>query len=63
MKDPGSKTPGYELDDLVDEMEDTYNTLSDVDHHIPPEELTVRLLSCANPIVTLNLYRRTCIVQ
>ena len=65
LKDPGSKTPGYELDDLVDNMEDTYSKLSDLDHHIPLEEVTVSLLSYTNPIVTLNLYsnRRTCIVQ
>ena len=65
LKDPGSKTPGYELDDLVDEMEDAYSKLSDLDHHIPLEEVTVSLLSYTNLIVTLNLYsnRRTCIVQ
>ena len=45
LKDPGSEKPGYELDDLVDEMEDTYCKLSNLDHYIPFDELTVRPLS------------------
>ena len=40
LKDPGSKT-GAELDDLVDEMEDTYSNLSNLEQNIAPEELTV----------------------
>jgi len=40
LKDPGSEKPGYELDDLVDEMEDTYCKLSNLDHYIPFDELT-----------------------
>ena len=40
LKDPGSKT-GAELDDLVDEMEDAYSNLSDLEQNIAPEELTV----------------------
>ena len=45
LKDPGSERPGYELDDLVDDMEDAYSKLSDMDQCIPLEELTVSLLS------------------
>ena len=44
LKDPGSEKPGYELDDLVDDMEDAYSKLSDMDQCIPLEELTVSLL-------------------
>ena len=44
MKDPGSGRPGYELDDLVDDMEDTYSKLSELDHCISLEELEVSLI-------------------
>ena len=41
LKDPGSNRPDYELDDLVDDMEDAYSKLSDLDQCIPLEELKV----------------------
>ena len=44
LKDPGSSRPGYELDDLIDDMEDTYSKLSELDHCISLEELTVSLI-------------------
>ena len=44
MIDSGSERPGYELDDLVDFTEDTFSKLSDMDHCIPLEDLTVSLL-------------------
>ena len=44
MKDSGSERPGFELDDLVDYKEDTFSKLSDTDHCIPLEDLTVSIL-------------------
>ena len=41
LKDPGADKPGYELDDLVDDMEDFYSRLQVMDYCIPLEDLTV----------------------
>ena len=54
LKDPGSKKSGYDLDDLVDDMEDTYSKLPDLKYNIPTEELSVSLLSYSTLIGTFN---------
>ena len=41
LKDPGADKPGYELDDLVDDMEDFYSRLQVMDYCIPLEDLSV----------------------
>jgi len=46
LKDPGADKPGYELDDLVDDMEDFYSRLQVMDYCIPLEDLTEGL-DCA----------------
>ena len=63
LKDPGSGRPGYELDDLVDDMEDTYSKLSELDHCISLEELAVSLIQLNWMKVNLCFNRRIYIVQ
>ena len=65
LKDPGSGRPGYELDDLVDDMEDTYSKLSELDHCISLEELAVSLIQLNWIVMKVNICfnRRIYIVQ